>query len=248
MDPQQRYCVNCAARRGNGANPASRYFAAMSKRSRRPLIGPPAKQSPTSRAAAVAFFALLPLAVGLGVVVGRSDSAGNDNRTPCCRPCGNGRPPPPAPCRSRRHAECQKAKKAAKGSSGAKKGEGKVVAHTDNGDVHEVASFKRLQAEGRRRHPNRRRKPRTDRRKLHQGPAEPARRDRRRRRRRRQRPGAFGSGTVKRPQLPKRLRQRPRRDAPSPKAGRSSHRRLPSRRPRTKSSSPSATGCWRSSR
>src|SRR5690242_21693053 len=74
MDPQQRYCVNCAARRGNGANPASRYFASMSKRARRPLARPAQKPNPTSRAAAVAFFALLPLAVGLGVVVGRSGS------------------------------------------------------------------------------------------------------------------------------------------------------------------------------
>ena len=71
MDPQQRYCVNCAARRGNGANPASRYFATMSKRARRPLARPPAKPNPTSRAAAVGFFALLPLAVALGVMVGR---------------------------------------------------------------------------------------------------------------------------------------------------------------------------------
>ncbi|HEX3240884.1 MAG TPA: hypothetical protein VHR18_12235, partial [Solirubrobacterales bacterium] len=62
MDPQQRYCVNCAARRGNGANPSSRYFATMSKRARRPLVGPP-KRPPASRAAAVGFFALLPIAV-----------------------------------------------------------------------------------------------------------------------------------------------------------------------------------------
>src|SRR4051794_41493571 len=79
MDPQQRYCVNCAARRGNGANPASRYFAAMSKKARRPLTRPPAKAGPGSRAAAVAFFALLPVAVALGVVVGRGDSGGSDN-------------------------------------------------------------------------------------------------------------------------------------------------------------------------
>ena len=79
LDPQQRYCVNCAARRGNGANPASRYFAAMSKKARRPLTRPPAKAGPGSRAAAVAFFALLPVAVALGVVVGRGDSGGSDN-------------------------------------------------------------------------------------------------------------------------------------------------------------------------
>jgi len=78
LDPQQRYCVNCAARRGNGANPASRYFAAMSKRARRPLTRPPAKSAPSSRAAAVGFFALLPIAVALGVMVGRSGNSNND--------------------------------------------------------------------------------------------------------------------------------------------------------------------------
>src|SRR3954463_4372082 len=78
MDPQQRYCVNCAARRGNGANPSSRYFAAMSKRARRPLTRPPAKASGASRAAAVGFFALPPVAGALGAAGGRSGS-GDDN-------------------------------------------------------------------------------------------------------------------------------------------------------------------------
>jgi hypothetical protein len=81
LDPQQRYCVECAARRGNGSNPASRYFAAMSKKSRRPLTKSQAKGSSGggSRAAAVGFFALLPIAVALGVVVGRSDGSGDSN-------------------------------------------------------------------------------------------------------------------------------------------------------------------------
>ena len=75
LDPQQRYCVECAARRGNGSNPASRYFAAMSKKSRRPLTKTQTKgPGGGSRAAAVGFFALLPIAVALGVVVGRSGS------------------------------------------------------------------------------------------------------------------------------------------------------------------------------
>ncbi|HEY0280098.1 MAG TPA: hypothetical protein VGC32_17685 [Solirubrobacterales bacterium] len=79
LDPQQRYCVECAARRGNGSNPASRYFAAMSKKSRRPLTKTQSKgPGGGSRAAAVGFFALLPIAVALGVVVGRSGS-GNSN-------------------------------------------------------------------------------------------------------------------------------------------------------------------------
>ena len=80
LDPQQRYCVNCAARRGNGANPSSRYFAAMSQRARRPAFGPRrSKPSSGSRAAAVGFFALLPIAVAIGVVVGRSGNDSGEN-------------------------------------------------------------------------------------------------------------------------------------------------------------------------
>jgi hypothetical protein len=143
LDPQQRYCVNCAARRGNGANPASRYFAAMSKKARRPLTRPPAKSGPGSRAAAVAFFALLPVAVALGVVVGRGDSGGSDNE---------------ALLRALRQQEAAtatastagptsataspKAKKAAKDRKAPAKGEGKVVAQTKNGTVHSVTDFK----------------------------------------------------------------------------------------------------------
>lgn len=79
LDPQQRYCVECAARRGNGSNPASRYFAAMSKKSRRPLVkGQGKAPGGGSRAAAVGFFALLPIAVALGVVVGRSGSGSSN--------------------------------------------------------------------------------------------------------------------------------------------------------------------------
>jgi hypothetical protein len=79
LDPQQRYCVECAARRGNGSNPASRYFAAMSKKSRRPLTKSQSKPAGGgSRAAAVGFFALLPIAVALGVVVGRSGSGASN--------------------------------------------------------------------------------------------------------------------------------------------------------------------------
>jgi hypothetical protein len=141
MDPQQRYCVNCAARRGNGANPSSRYFATMSKRARRPLTGPPPKQSPTSRAAAVAFFALLPLAVGLGLVIGRSGS-GDDNSDALLQALRE-RPAATAGtlATSGSAATAQKAKKDAKDAKGKGNGTDKVVAHTENGDVHEVANF-----------------------------------------------------------------------------------------------------------
>jgi len=144
MDPQQRYCVNCAARRGNGANPSSRYFAAMSKRARRPLVGPAPKQSPTGRAAAVAFFALLPLAVGLGLVIGRGGS-GDDNSDALLQALRE-RPAATAGtvATAGAGATAEKAKKDAKGGKGKSKGEGKVT-HTENGDVHDVANFEASQ-------------------------------------------------------------------------------------------------------
>ncbi len=142
MDPQQRYCVECAARRGNGANPSSRYFAAMSKKARRPLSGPAPKPSPTSRAAAVGFFALLPIAVALGVMVGRSNSGGSDNSDALLQALHEQRAAATtaaaAPAASGATA---KAKKNAKAGKAGDKGEGKVVAHTKNGDVHSVADF-----------------------------------------------------------------------------------------------------------
>lgn len=140
MDPQQRYCVNCAARRGNGANPASRYFATTSKRARRPLTQPPAKQSPTSRAAAVGFFALLPLAVGLGLIIGRSGSGGDDGSEALLQAL---RERPTATAGTTAGAATATAAKAKKGKGDKAKGKGesKVVAHTENGDVHEVTNF-----------------------------------------------------------------------------------------------------------
>jgi len=139
MDPQQRYCVNCAARRGNGANPASRYFATMSKRARRPLARPAAKQAPTSRAAAVGFFALLPIAVALGVMVGRSGTGGDDSDA--LLQALRERQATAVAAAPTTATAAPKAKKA-KGGKAKAKGEGKVVAHTSNGDVHEITNFK----------------------------------------------------------------------------------------------------------
>jgi len=145
MDPQQRYCVNCAARRGNGANPSSRYFAAMSKRARPPLVRPAAKQSPTSRAAAVGFFALLPIAVAIGVAIGNNGSGGGDEEallkalqerqaTAASTAAG------PATAATGA-ATAKAAKKNAKADKSKAKPEEKVVAHTANGDVHDVTHF-----------------------------------------------------------------------------------------------------------
>jgi hypothetical protein len=144
MDPQQRYCVNCAARRGNGANPSSRYFAMVSKRSRRPLV-PPAKAKPdqTSRAAAVGFFALLPIAVALGVMVGHSGS-GSDSNEALLQALRERQATAAGTAGAATTGTAATAKAKAKAASAKKsngKPEEKVVAHTENGDVHEVANF-----------------------------------------------------------------------------------------------------------
>ncbi len=148
MDPQQRYCINCAARRGNGANPSSRYFAAMSAKARKPLVGPKKEKPPaSSRAAAVGFFALLPIAVALGVIVGRGGSGdGGDNeallqalRAQEATAATSTSSDAPAT------AGATKAKGKAKNAKAAKKGEGKVE-QTDNGEVHKVTEFKASKA------------------------------------------------------------------------------------------------------
>jgi hypothetical protein len=143
MDPQQRYCVNCAARRGNGANPSSRYFAAMSKRARRPMVRPPAK-APASRAAAVGFFALLPIAVAIGVVVGRADSGGGDEGALLeALRRQNAAAATSGPATAATATAAKKAKKVAKASQEQpQKGQGKVAAQTSNGTVHQFTGFK----------------------------------------------------------------------------------------------------------
>ncbi len=158
MDPQQRYCVECAARRGNGSNPSSRYFAAMSKKSRRPLTKGQAKApGGGSRAAAVGFFALLPIAVALGVVVGRSGS-GDSNEEALLKALHQAETQQvaAAPVEEEAAATASTEKAGAKGAKGGKKGakesaketakkgesHGKVLSKTKNGAVHEVTGYK----------------------------------------------------------------------------------------------------------
>lgn len=141
LDPQQRYCVNCAARRGNGANPASRYFAAMSKKARRPLVGPPAKAGSGSRAAAVGFFALLPIAVALGVVVGRSGSGDSDNEALLEALRQQEAAVASSAGATTAAGAAGKSKKAAKAGKANAEDGGKVIATTANGPVHQVTGF-----------------------------------------------------------------------------------------------------------
>ena len=161
MDPQQRYCVECAARRGNGSNPASRYFAAMSKKSRRPLTKGQAKQQGGgSRAAAVGFFALLPIAVALGVVVGRSGS-GDSNEEALLKALHQAETQQVAAAPVE-EAAATPTKADGKGAKGAKNGKkasaksnakkaqesdhGKVLNKTKNGTVHEVTGYEPTKA------------------------------------------------------------------------------------------------------
>jgi len=141
LDPQQRYCVHCAARRGNGANPSSRYFAAMSKRARRPISTPAAKPPQASRAAAVGFFALLPIAVAIGVVVGRSGSDDSENEAllQALRQQQSAAVAA-APAQTATNAS-PAAKKAKSKAAKADKGRGKVIAKTSNGEVHQVTGL-----------------------------------------------------------------------------------------------------------
>lgn len=141
LDPQQRYCVNCAARRANGANPASRYFAAMSKRARRaPAPAKGSRPSSNSHAAAVGFFALLPIAVAIGVMVGRGGSGNNDQALLDALSHQNAVAASGVAAPSTALAD----EKGAKGKQGkrASKGDGKVAAKTKYGTVHEVTGFK----------------------------------------------------------------------------------------------------------
>jgi hypothetical protein len=76
MDAQQRYCVNCAARRPDVDNPAARYLAAVSRRAPR---APATGSNRSVRGAAVVLLLLLPFAVGVGVVVGRGNQSSDGN-------------------------------------------------------------------------------------------------------------------------------------------------------------------------
>ena len=77
LDEKQRYCVSCGARRRDATGPTSRYFATTARRSRR---GPGRATGPSgARAAAVLFFVILPIAVAIGVLVGKGNGGGNND-------------------------------------------------------------------------------------------------------------------------------------------------------------------------
>lgn len=78
LDEKQRYCVSCGARRRDANVPSSRYFATAARRGRRRSgkAGSPSG----ARAAAVLFFVVLPIAVAIGVLVGKGGDGGNNDQ------------------------------------------------------------------------------------------------------------------------------------------------------------------------
>jgi hypothetical protein len=117
----------------------------MSKKARRPLSGRQPKPAPGSRAAAVGFFALLPIAVALGVVVGRSGSDGGEtqallqalrNQEAAASTASAGASATTGAASGRKNGGKQ-----AKTAKTSGKPREKVVAKTANGTVHEVTGF-----------------------------------------------------------------------------------------------------------
>ena len=82
VDARQRYCVSCGARRRHVYDPAARFMATSTSRSRaaaraatRPAAG---RRRLTPGLGTAAVLVAIPLAVGLGVLVGRSGNGGDD--------------------------------------------------------------------------------------------------------------------------------------------------------------------------
>lgn len=81
LDERQRYCVACGTRRKHANDPAARFLSAATRRRRSSASGAPVarRRSGSTSLATAAGIALIPLALGAGVLIGRS-SAGGDSK------------------------------------------------------------------------------------------------------------------------------------------------------------------------
>jgi hypothetical protein len=80
VEAEQRYCVNCGAHRRVANDPAARYFSQATARTRATVAVRSARPEPRRGAGMVVGLALavIPVAVGVGVVVGRSSNNNDD--------------------------------------------------------------------------------------------------------------------------------------------------------------------------
>jgi hypothetical protein len=82
LDDEQRYCVRCGSRQPDVYDPAARYFASSARRRRSPARAGarPARPGAGAPRWAALFLALLPVAVALGVLVGKGNGNGNEDK------------------------------------------------------------------------------------------------------------------------------------------------------------------------
>jgi hypothetical protein len=78
LEERQRYCVVCGARSAGADDPAARYLAAATRHARAvPSAAPVAAPRGNPTAVISVLLAVLPLAAGVGVLVGRGQNDGN---------------------------------------------------------------------------------------------------------------------------------------------------------------------------
>ncbi len=78
VDDAQRYCVVCGAHQRRPNDPVARYFA-QARRPKGAVVAVPGSQKRTvSTSAAAALIALLPVAAGIGILVGRGSADSSD--------------------------------------------------------------------------------------------------------------------------------------------------------------------------
>jgi len=78
MAGDQRYCLQCGARRGDARVPYREILAGQAPPPRAPIAAPPQQRGPSSGVALLVGLVCLLLALGVGVLIGRS---GNDAPT-----------------------------------------------------------------------------------------------------------------------------------------------------------------------
>lgn len=80
LDEPQRYCVWCGARRRHANDPAARFLAEATRRRRTTVVATDSAvthRRGAGSAATVALIAVIPLALGAGVLIGRSSGGGD---------------------------------------------------------------------------------------------------------------------------------------------------------------------------